>query len=187
MTYIFPLGHFHQGLQEQAVDAFQRVAVDVFMPAVQRVGARDEAGHGVEFLLLVEQAPGVLGFATQLLEGAPVHALQQVQRAAQGDIAHAAKDGIHAGVVAIRRTEQLARAFFLVVIEDVLDAENRHRLVAAVRQRHLAAHGECADDVPVALAHGGEAQRHRPDHAIAQTAGGKHGLIVGLVHETLVG
>ncbi|MNP14927.1 hypothetical protein D3C76_1072650 [compost metagenome] len=45
VTHVFPFGHFHQGLQEQAIDAFQRVAVDVFMPSVQRVGARDESGH----------------------------------------------------------------------------------------------------------------------------------------------
>ncbi|MDT4846695.1 hypothetical protein FQZ97_807280 [compost metagenome] len=110
-----------------------------------------------------------------------------MQRATQRDIAHAAVDGVHAGVVAVRGAEQLAGSFFLVVIEDVFDAENRHRLVAAVGQCHLTAHGERADDLPIALAHGGKTQRHRPDQAIAQAAGAQYGLIIGLVHEALVG
>jgi len=96
-------------------------------------------------------------------------------------------DGVHTRVVAVGGAEQLAGAFFLVVVEDVFDGEDGHRLVALVDQGHFIAHRQGGDHLAVALAHRREAQRHRPHHAIGQPATAQHRQVVGLVHEALVG
>lgn len=187
MAHVLALGHLHQRLEQQAVDFLQRVAMDVFVAAVQRVGAGDETGHSAELLLFVEQPPGVAGLHAQRLERPPVHPPQHVQRAAQGGVTHAAVDGIDPGMVAIGGAEQMARPFFFVVVEDVLDLQDGDRFFAAVGQRHLVAHRQRLDHFAVALANGREAQGHRPDQAVAQPSLLEHGLVIGLVHEALVG
>src|SRR5690606_23696639 len=89
--------------------------------------------------------------------------------------------------VSVRGAKQLLGALLFVVGEDVLDAQDGYRLVVAIGQRHFRADRKSFNNVAVAIANRGEAQRHRPHHTITQTTLFEHGVVVGLVHEAFVG
>ena len=107
MARIFAFRHLDERLQEQAVDFFQRIAVNVFVAAMQRVGACDEPGDGAEFLLLIKQLPRIFRLHAKLFERTPVGPPQQLDRSAERDVAHAPENRVHPGMGPVGRAEQM--------------------------------------------------------------------------------
>src|SRR5918998_3433508 len=166
-----------QRVEEEAVDYLERALLDVLVGAVDGV-ARLEADDALPALLgkdLAQLARGVVVLGERLR----VRVVDE-----EGDLAPdqgvlLAVDGGDAGVLFVRRAEDLAGLALPVVGELVLDEHGGEDAAIAVHERDLVALG---DGTGLGVVHG-EGDREAPDQPVLEVHRLDDRIVVGLDHE----